>query len=52
VWDGTRIRAVDTAAAAAGEETTSGALSSRLRSARRVAWSAFFPDPADVTPDY
>ena len=52
MWDGTRIRAVDTAAAAAGEETTSGALSSRARSARRAAWAAFFPDPADVTPDY
>jgi hypothetical protein len=52
VWDGTRIRAVDTATAAAGEETASGALGARLTSARRAAWSAFFPDPADVTPDY
>jgi hypothetical protein len=52
VWDGARIRAVDTAAAAAGEETASGALGSRLRNARRSAWAAFFPDPADVTPDY
>ena len=52
VWDGTRIRAVDTAAAAAGEETASGALGSRLRAARRAARAAIYPDPADVTPDY